>query len=228
MQPRTTTFKATLWATLAASAMLADIPASHATCSTDPYIASICITAANYCPRGYLNADGRVIPINGNEALFSLLGTTYGGDGRSTFGLPDLRSRTPVGTGTGQGLTEVPLGFQRGAEQRTLTLATLPTHSHNATFDPSGGAGLQASTAGGESASPGSNSYLGKVAIKGMGTPPNLYTTDDSELISIQGLSAAGTVSVEATGGSKPFSIIPPQLGLLYCIATTGMFPPRQ
>lgn len=224
MQPRKKTFKITLWAALAGSAMLGHVPASLATCATDPYIGSLCMTAANYCPRGYLEANGQLVEVSEYTALFSLIGVTYGGDGRNTFGLPDMRSRTPVGAGKGPGLSQVLLGSIRGVESRLLTLATLPTHIHEATFDAEGG--LQASTADGKSAAPSSTSFLGTVKV-GIGTAPSLYTTDGSKLTPIQGLNIDGGIEIGATGGSQPFGIVPPQLGLLYCIAGEGMFPPR-
>lgn len=225
MQPRKKTFKITLWAALAGSAMLGHVPASLATCATDPYIGSLCMTAANYCPTGYLKANGQLVEVSEYTALFSLLGVTYGGDGRITFGLPDMRSRTPVGAGNGPGLSQVLLGSIRGVEIRTLTLATLPPHTHKAAFEAEGG--LQASTADGESASPSDTSFLGTVKTGGMSTPPSLYTTTGSTLTPILGLDIDGAISIEATGGGQPFGIVPPQLGLLYCIAAQGMFPPR-
>ncbi|MEJ2462649.1 MAG: tail fiber protein [Candidatus Thiodiazotropha sp.] len=207
--------------------MLVPVPASFATCATDPYLGSICVTAANFCPRGYLPADGRLLPVNDNMALFSLLGTTYGGDGRSSFGVPDLRSRTPVGAGEGLGLTPVQLGLKRGVETRALSLASLPAHSHEAAFEPAPEGGLQASTKNGEAPSPTADSFLGAMKGSGMSTPPSLYTTDDSTLTPIKGLDLDGAVEIGTTGQGQPFSIIPPQLGLLYCIATQGIFPPR-
>ena len=225
MQFRKITLKTTLCAALATGVTLGNAPTTHATCATDPYIASICATAANYCPRGYLPTNGQIVAVSEYTALFSLIGTTYGGDGRSTFGLPDLRGRTPVGAGTSPGLTTVLLGSIRGVEKRTLSLATLPTHSHEATFAPGGG--LQASTKDGDSSSPTDASYLGATKIASMGAPPSFYTTDGSALTPIKGLDIDGAISIDPTGGNQPFGIIPPQLGLLYCIAAEGIFPPR-
>ncbi len=138
MQSRKKTFKIALRAALVGSAVLGHASTSLATCSTDPYLGSVCMTAANFCPRGYLEANGQLIAVSDNPALFSLLGTTYGGDGRSSFGVPDLRSRTPVGAGEGLGLTSVRLGSKRGVETRALSLASLPAHSHEAAFRVSG------------------------------------------------------------------------------------------
>jgi microcystin-dependent protein len=188
---------------------------------------SICITAANFCPRGYADANGQIIPISDNQALFALLGTNYGGDGRTGFALPDLRGRTPVGIGRGPGLSMVIQAQRRGTEQQILDDRQLPTHAHEASFVPAPGDGLQASTEQGISASPGSESYLGAVAITGMGAPPKLYTDDATSLTSIKGMNVSGAVNVGKSGASQPFLIVPPQLGLRYCIATSGLFPPR-
>jgi microcystin-dependent protein len=202
-------------------------PASRASCVPEPYLASICITSANFCPRGYTDADGRMLSISNNQTLFSLLGANYGGDGVTNFALPDLRGRTPVGFGRGPGLSIVMLGQRRGTELQVLDITQLPKHNHKASFVPAPGDGLQASTKAGSSASPDSDSYLGKVAITGMGTPPSLYTDDESNLTPIKGMNVAGAVEVGNSGESQPFPIIPPQLGLRYCIATEGLYPPR-
>jgi microcystin-dependent protein len=96
----------------------------------DPFIGQIIMFAGNFAPRGWAFCDGQLLPIAQNSALFSILGTTYGGDGRSTFALPDLRGRVPLHPGRGPGLSEVRLGDKGGAESVTLTEAQLPSHSH--------------------------------------------------------------------------------------------------
>ncbi len=93
---------------------------------SEPYIGEIKMFAGNFAPRGWALCDGQLLPIAQNEALFSILGTTYGGDGRTTFGLPDLRGRAPVHAGSGPGLTPRNLGQKFGAEQTTLTVPQLP------------------------------------------------------------------------------------------------------
>lgn len=123
------------------AALFASTPAMA--CSDMPFIGSLCVTAADFCPSPYYApANGAVIAINSNQALFSLLGARYGGNGSSTFALPDLRGRTPVGTGQGTGLSNVALAQQRGMEASTLNATQLPSHTHTATF---GGSGTQAS-----------------------------------------------------------------------------------
>ena len=96
----------------------------------EPYIAEISLFAGNFAPRNWASCDGQLLSISGNEALFSLMGTIYGGDGRTTFGLPDLRGRTAIHEGTGPGLTPRPLGQKTGVEQVALTEAQLPSHDH--------------------------------------------------------------------------------------------------
>ncbi len=97
---------------------------------SEPYIAEIKIFAGNFAPRGWAFCDGQLLPIAQNTALFSLIGTTYGGDGRTTTGLPDLKGRAPMHPGTGPGLTTRLLGQKIGSETVTLSLSNLPSHDH--------------------------------------------------------------------------------------------------
>ena len=107
--------------------------ANTAQAQTEPYIGQLMPVAFNFCPRGWLPTDGQLLAISGNESLFSLLGTFYGGDGRTTFGLPDLRGRSAISVGTGPGLSTYAQGQQGGAETVTLTQAEMPTHQHTLT-----------------------------------------------------------------------------------------------
>ncbi len=121
---------------LGTAAILMPEPA-RAECSPDANLGSICMTGMfRFCPRGYADANGGLMSINGNEALFSLFSDIYGGDGRTTFALPDLRAFMPVGAGTGPGLTPVVQGNLRGSERHALSLMELPVHSHQADFTP--------------------------------------------------------------------------------------------
>jgi len=105
---------------------------------SEPFIGEIKMFGGNFAPRGYALCDGQLLAITQNEALFSLLGTLYGGDGRTTFGLPDLRGRLPIDDGTGPGLTQRNIGSRPGAETASITAASMPTHSHSVmgTTDP--------------------------------------------------------------------------------------------
>ena len=105
-------------------------PLSRAPLPSEPFIGEISIFGFNFAPRGWSTCDGQLLAISSNQALFSLLGTTYGGDGRTTFGLPDLRGRLPMHFGSGPGLTNRPIGQRGGAEQVTLTVGTMPSHNH--------------------------------------------------------------------------------------------------
>ena len=98
--------------------------------SADPLLAEIIMFAGNFAPRGWAFCDGQLLAVSQYSALFSLLGTTYGGDGRTTFGLPDLRGRTAIHPGTGPGLTNRQLGAKGGSENNTINITQLPTHKH--------------------------------------------------------------------------------------------------
>jgi microcystin-dependent protein len=198
----------------------------YADCSEYTYIGSICITAGSYCPRGYSQPEGQILKISENQALFSVLGDAFGGDGRTTFALPDLRGRTPVSIGTGMGLTPIAIGQRRGVEQHTLLLSELPSHTHDADFSPTS-TGMQASTQAGAEAEPASDRYLGTITPARGAPSVSLYTSDGSQLTPIKGLNIDGDIVVEATGGGQPLFTLPPQLGLRYCIAVTGPYPPR-
>ena len=103
--------------------------------SAEPFIAEIIMFGGNFAPRGWAFCDGQLLAINTNQALFSLLGTTYGGDGRTTFGLPDLRGRVPVHPGTGPGLTQRRLGEKGGTETNTMNINQMPEHNHIITYE---------------------------------------------------------------------------------------------
>lgn len=121
----------------------------------EPFLAQIIMFAGNFAPRGWALCDGQILPINQNQSLYSLLGTTYGGDGRTSFALPDLRGRVPIHAGDGPGLTPHNLGAKGGVEHNTITVNQLPAHNHGLrakeeanTDDPNGnfiaGTGTQA------------------------------------------------------------------------------------
>lgn len=132
-------------ATAALLALLAGAPGAALACGDSPYVGTICTFAFNYCPEGFLAADGSLVPLMSNQVLFSLLGTTFGGDGRTNFGLPDLRGRIPVGTGASPGLTPVVWGQKRGAEGVTLSTSQMATHTHPAVLTGTGGGSATAS-----------------------------------------------------------------------------------
>ena len=171
--------------------------------------------AFTFPPRGWLLCQGQLLAIQSNTALFALLGTQYGGDGRTTFALPDLRGRTHVGVGQGAGLSQYSQGAVTGTESVTLQSTEMPAHTH--TVNP---ATMPVSSAPGSQTSP-VNTYFAQAA----GTPtPMQYGADTG------GNMAADAVSGNSglTGGGLPHENRMPFLALEYCIATQGVFPQRQ
>ncbi|MBK9375499.1 MAG: phage tail protein [Holophagales bacterium] len=161
----------------------------------EPFLSEIRLMSFVFAPRGWALCNGQLLPINENQALFSLLGTTYGGDGRVNFALPDLRGRTPIHVGSGHTLGE------RGGEQaHTLSIAELPTHVHVA----------QATTLEGDTPLP-----VGNVLAD---SPSQLYAA-------ASGLTALGASTVTNTGGSQAHLNMQPFLTLSFCIALQGIFP---
>lgn len=126
-----------------AALIMTALPLSASACAEDALTGSICAVPMDWCPRGFAKADGSVLPISGNEALFSLIGNIYGGTAGQSFGLPDLRGRSVIGTGAGAGanpaLAAVSLGAKVGAQVTTLSQLQMPTHTHGATFAPTMG-----------------------------------------------------------------------------------------
>jgi microcystin-dependent protein len=172
-----------------------------------PFLAQLEIFSFNFAPKGYAQCNGQLLPINQNQALFSLLGTTYGGDGRVNFGLPDLRSRTPVGFGQ----TFV-LGERGGEENHTLLISEIPQHNHVLMSD---------NVNAGNSATPASNTYLGKangVNSSGGTFPVGMYGN-------APGNTPLASQTVTNTGGSQAHNNLMPYLCLNVCIALQGIFP---
>lgn len=163
----------------------------------DEYIGEIFMTGANFCPRGTAKADGQLLPIPQYTALFSLYGTIYGGDGRSTFALPDLRGRVPVHNGQGPGLNDRRIGQRGGAESATLTEGNLPAHSHAITVPE---------------ASP-SNPGGGAARGQGQGTSTQSGSMTDQ----VTGV----------TGGNQPVSTLDPYLSVQFCVVLEGIYPSR-
>lgn len=174
----------------------------------DPLLGTIILFAGNFAPRGWAFCHGQILPIAQNTALFSILGTTYGGDGRTTFALPDLRGRVPVGQGQGPGLSPIQLGERGGSSTVTLTQAQMPAHVHTATST------LPVSAANARVSSP-----VGNVLAV---TPDEIYGPPSSATDS-----TAVSTTVDAAGGSQPVSVMPPYLGMNYIIALQGIYPSR-
>ena len=174
----------------------------------EPFIGQIMLFAGNFAVRGWALCDGQLLPINSNQALFSILGTTYGGDGETTFGLPDLRGRVPIHMGNGPGLSNRTLGSKSGAETHTLNVNQMPNHNHNPV--------IRASTDEGTSASP-TDLIIGK---SGSGDPDFVGSTVNTALRS-------DSISSNNMGGNQPHNNMQPFLTLNYQIALIGIFPSR-
>lgn len=194
----------------------------------EPYLALVCIFGGNFAIRGWAFCQGQLISIAQNTALFSLLGTTYGGNGQTTFALPDLRGRAPIGIGQGPGLSNYVLGQIGGTESATLLTTNMPTHNHIA--DSSGLSMIpSASTADGITNIPAADMVPAQVPVIGSG--PNAITVkaytkqDDSTTLAPGKIS--GSVAIGMAGGNQPFSIQNPYLAMNYLIATEGIFPSR-
>lgn len=195
---------------LARTAALATSLALLTTCAPawadadDPYIGALMPmagkTPGGTCPRGWLPADGRLLHLQSYTALYSLLGVSYGGDGQTTFGLPDLRGRTAVGVGQGPGLSQLDQGEQGGNDRTTLLLPNLPAHN------------LAATTVTATHAAPDATRTLAQAQNAG------LYASGGTQVV----LGQSGVA-----GQSQPVPTMSPYLTIIWCIATQGAFPPR-
>jgi microcystin-dependent protein len=183
--------------------------------STEPFIGEIKILGFNFAPRGYQTCSGQILSIATNTALFSLLGTYYGGNGQTTFALPDLQGRTPIGQGQGPGLPDYVLGEAAGTTAVSLTTSNIPAHIHTLNAVS---AKLPASSANADEISAEGN-FLANVSnsiYSGSGATPGIYTGS----VQISG-------TTDMTGSGIPVSILNPYLVINYSIATEGIFPSR-
>jgi len=193
----------------------------------DPMLASIMIFAGNFAPRGWAYCDGQLLAISSHSALFSLLGTTYGGDGRTTFALPDLRGRVAIGPRHGPGLSNYNLGQRGGVETVTLTLSQIPSHSHGATMSTASAAvAIPANSADGSTGTPGTTSVLSKAADIN-GDDVTVYGTTANTTLAPFAAPISGSVTVLNNGGSQWHTNIQPFLAINYIIAMQGYFPSR-
>ncbi len=175
----------------------------------DEFIAIVKIFAGNFAPRGWMLCQGQILSIAQNTALFSLLGTTYGGNGQTTFALPDLRGRFPIGAGQGPGLSNYSLGQMAGTENTTLTTNNMPVHAHPV-----------APAAAGDDAV--SNAPAGRV--------PGALTGNIKAFLAPSQVTDPKTMAPYNTGpagGSSPFSIVSPYTCVNYIICVEGIYPSR-
>ncbi|HKK74357.1 MAG TPA: tail fiber protein [Saprospiraceae bacterium] len=170
---------------------------------SEPFVGEIRMFAGNFAPRGWAFCDGQLLAVSQNDALFSLLGTIYGGDGRTTFGLPDMRGRVPVHAGSGPGLSPRRLGAKGGAEKETLTVNQLPSHGH-----PARAANENADNRAPQGALPAI--AQGDLYASRQGTPLNF----------------AGE-AITAVGGSRSHTNVQPFLCIHFIMALVGIYPSR-
>ncbi len=170
-----------------------------------PFIGEIKMFAGTFAPRGYALCDGQLLAVSQNDALFSLLGTTYGGDGRTTFGLPDLRGRVPIHAGSGPGLTPRHLGVKTGAENVTLTTQQIPSHTHT----------LTASTAAGGESSPNNAQPAQSTSAVYLKDPIAMAVVD------------LDNPSIAPVGGSQQHTNMQPFQCINFIIALQGIYPSR-
>jgi microcystin-dependent protein len=190
----------------------------------EAFLSTILIWPPNFAPTGWALCAGQLMSISQYTALFSLLGTTYGGDGVSTFGLPDLRGRIPVGAGQGRGLSSYNLGETGGVEGVTLTVNSLAAHTHTAT--PSGlSAKVPAVTSIGTTNQASPSVTLAAPVDAGR-NPINIYSTATPNQSLASG-SVTGSVSVASAGGGQPHENRQPYLSVNYIIALQGIYPSR-
>lgn len=198
---------------VAALAIGFSAPAQQASADADPMLGDMMQVGFNFCPRGWALADGQILPINTNQSLFSLLGATYGGDGRTSFALPDLRGRSPIGYGTGN--TSLPTyawGERGGRQTNTMTTSTMPAHNH-----PVNASNTQATKFG-----PGGD-YLADPANNDLAEDLLIYS--DSTNVAAQRVMK--NTMLTQTGSGQAFSVLEPFLVTNWCIALEGLFPSR-
>ena len=169
---------------------------------SEPFVGEIRIFAGNFAPRGWAFCDGQLLAVSQNDALFSLLGTIYGGDGRTTFALPDLRGRIPIHAGHGPGLSDRRLGASGGSESVTLTLNQLPSHGH----------ALTASTHNATSPNPAGNILAQSSSFDAFVRNPSTTAT-------------ATTSAIRSTGGSRSHTNMAPFLCVHFIISLFGIYP---
>ena len=174
---------------------------------SEPFVAEIRIFACNFNPRGWAFCNGQILPISQNTALFSLLGTYYGGDGKTTFGLPNLQGRAPLHQGQGPGLSEHSIGEEGGEAAVTLTGSELPAHPHLA----------RCSSVPGLQPGPANNVWS---PLPARPTPPPVYSDAGPNV-------AMNPGTLAPAGGNQPHNNRSPYLGLNFCIALQGIYPPR-
>ncbi len=199
-----------------------------ANAGVEPYIGEILWFGGTFCPRGTAEASGQLLSIAENTALFSLLGTTYGGNGQTTFALPDLRSRVMLHTGQGPGLSQYSQGQVAGTETNTMTINQMPAHTHTATStsNSSSTTTLRASSAVANSADPEGNVLAdGRTARVYRDGAANVDM--DASSMASTGTTTSTTTTIANAGGNQPQNNMQPYLTVRACVVLEGIFPSR-
>ncbi|MEM7479893.1 MAG: tail fiber protein [Acidobacteriota bacterium] len=170
---------------------------------SEPFVGEVRMFAGNFAPRGWAFCDGQLLAVSQNDALFSLLGTIYGGDGRTTFGLPDLRGRVPIHAGSGPGLSPRRLGAKAGVENVTLTVNQLPSHTH----------AMQAANTQANNQQPVGRAPASTIGIDAWAEDPDPVNFS--------------TQSITNVGGSRSHTNLQPFLCIHFIIALVGIYPSR-
>ena len=188
-----------------AAAIAGALGAASAASAQDNYLGEILKVPYNFCPRGTDEADGQLLSIAQYSALYAIYGTTFGGDGVTTFALPNMQSRMSIHTGTGPGLSARPLGQVGGTESNTQTLATMPRHEHVAL--------IRTTSAAANSTSPVGNKLGTTPAAKYVNAVPNAQIMNRDSVL------------INSNGSGQPYSHLPPTLTIRYCVVLEGIFP---
>ncbi len=228
----------------AASITLLTAAPNSAIAGSEPFIGEMNYVAFNYAPRDWAKCDGQLLQISQNQALFALLGNAYGGDGRTTFGLPDMRGRVPIHQGRGPGLSDFTMGSMGGQALTALSIDQMPQHTHQATANSTSisvvapGATATSTLKAVNSDADQKNAQGNSLAnAKGLGqaystSAPNVDMNAGSIVTTLGDVNVTTTtdttVSVGATGASNQFSIMQPYTTVNCIIALEGIFPPRQ
>ncbi len=182
----------------------------------DYYIGEIRLFGFQFTPKDWMPCNGQILEINQYNALFALLGTTYGGDGRTTFALPDLRGRVVMGQGTGSGLKPRTIGQQDGQEEVSLSINQIPSHSHD--MDGEITVSLNVNNDSGEENTPNGNYIAGG---------SNIFVDEAGTNQNLNGLNVTNSLNNASTGDGQSHNNLQPYLVSNYCICIQGTFPPR-
>lgn len=191
----------------------------------DPFIGEIRMFAGNFAPRGWAFCQGQLLSIAQNQALFSILGTVYGGNGTTTFALPNLGSRSPVGTGQSPGLSQITLGEQSGTENVTILSTQMPQHVHPLA-GVTASVSIPTSSTAGSSKTPSDTSVLSTTNDTTAGAEVDIYGAGPGDG-HLAPFNAAVNGNTAVAGGSQPLPIRNPYLGMNFIIATEGIYPSR-